>query len=374
LEKILDIINSIAYEKGLSIESVRDGVKEALISTAKKVINEDFDFDVEIDEKNKRVKLFKKITVVGDDDERAEDYQRYIPLDEAKDVIEDIEVGDFLEYEEDLENYGRTAINSLYRELEHKIQRLVEEELYKKYADKKGKIVTGNVVRVDSNENTYIEIDEVRAILPKKSRIKGEVFKVGDVVKSILSFLRIDKNGIQIELSRTTPKFLTELLRLEVPEIKDGIIKVEKCARIPGVRAKVAVSTTNPKLDPVGSVVGVKGMRISAVSEILNGENIDCLEYIETPEILVSRALSPAIIKSVKIDDKKAIVSIPSDQKSKAIGKSGVNIRLVSMITNFEIELLEQDSGIPTPTDATSTADATRTQDLSSLANLFKSE
>jgi N utilization substance protein A len=374
LEKILDIINSIAYEKGLSIESVRDGVKEALISTAKKVINEDFDFDVEIDEKNKRVKLFKKITVVGDDDERAEDYQRFIPLDEAKDVIEDIEVGDFLEYEEDLENYGRTAINSLYRELEHKIQRLVEEELYKKYADKKGKIVTGSVVRVDSNENTYIEIDEVRAILPKKSRIKGEVFKVGDVVKSILSFLRIDKNGIQIELSRTTPKFLTELLRLEVPEIKDGIIKVEKCARIPGVRAKVAVSTTNPKLDPVGSVVGVKGMRISAVSEILNGENIDCLEYIETPEILVSRALSPAIIKSVKIDDKKAIVAIPSDQKSKAIGKSGVNIRLVSMITNFEIELLEQDSGIPTPTDATSTADATRTQDLSSLANLFKSE
>jgi N utilization substance protein A len=374
LEKILDIINSIAYEKGLSIDSVRDGVKEALISTAKRVISEDFDFDVEIDEKNKKVKLFKKITVIADDDERVEDHQRFIPLDEAKDVIEDIEIGDFLEYEEDLENYGRTAINSLYKELENKIQRLVEEELYKKYADRKGKIVTGNVVRVDSNENTYIEIDEVRAVLPKKSRIKGESFRVGDVVKSILSFLRIDKNGIQIELSRTTPKFLTELLRLEVPEIKDGIINVEKCARIPGLRAKVALSTTNPKLDPVGSVVGVKGMRISAVSQILNGENIDCLEYIETPEILISRALSPAIIKSVKIEDKKAIVTIPTDQKSKAIGKSGVNIRLVSMITGYEIELKEQDSlGGTTTTDSASNESQLKTQDLSSLANLFKS-
>jgi N utilization substance protein A len=374
LEKILDIINSIAYEKGLAIESVKAGVKEALISTAKRAIGEEFDFDVDIDEKNKRVKLFKKITVIADDDERVEEHLKYIPLSEAKDVDEEIEIGDFLEYEEDLENYGRTAINSLYKELENKIQRLVEEELYKKYIARKNKIVSGSVVRVDSNDNTYIEIDEVRAILPKKNRIKGEYFKVGDVVKSILSFLKIDKNGIHIELSRTTPKFLEELLRLEVPEIKDGIIKVEKSARIPGVRAKIALSTTNPKLDPVGSVVGVKGMRISAVSKVLNNESIDCVEFIPTPEIFLARALSPAIIKSVKIDDKKATVTIPSDQKSKAIGKAGVNIRLVSMLTGYEIELVEQ-AGTATTTDSATTEGATeeKQKDLSSLASLFKS-
>lgn len=373
MEKILDIINSIAYEKGLDISHVKSGVKEALISTAKKVIGESFDFDVDIDEKNKKVKLFKKITVIADNDERVSQHLKYIPLAEAKDVMEDIEIGDFLEYEEDLENYGRTAINVLYKELEHKIQRLVEEELYKKYTSKKNKIVTGSVVRVDGKDNTYIEIDEVRAVMPKKNRIKGENFKVGDVVKSILSFLKIDKNGIHIELSRTTPKFLDDLLRLEVPEIKDGIIKVEKSARIPGVRAKVALSTTNPKLDPVGSVVGVKGMRISAVSQVLHGENIDCIEFSPKPEIFISRALAPAIIKSVKINGKKATVIIPSDQKSKAIGKAGVNIRLVSMLTGYEVELIEQDT--PTDQQQTSTNEdqLTRTKDITSLASLFKS-
>jgi N utilization substance protein A len=149
-----------------------------------------------------------------------------------------------------------------------------------------------------------------------------------------------------MELSRTSPKFLEELLALEVPEIKDGIVVIEKCARIPGERAKIALYTNRPQIDPIGATVGVRGVRINAVSEELCGENIDCVEYSSSPELFISRAMSPAIISAVVItadegEEKKAVVTLPSDQKSKAIGKSGINIRLASMLTGYTIELNE---------------------------------
>jgi len=197
-------------------------------------------------------------------------------------------------------------------------------------------------------------MDEVRAILPMKSRIKGEVFVTGDVVKAVVRRVNVDKvNGIQIELSRTSPKFLEGLLALEVPEIADDVVLIEKSARIPGERAKVALISTHPQVDPVGATVGVKGVRINAVSEELQGENIDCIEYTSVPELFIARVMSPAIISSVVIEGTpgdeenppKAIVTLPSDQKSKAIGKSGINIRLASMLTGYTIELVEKDGG-----------------------------
>jgi N utilization substance protein A len=184
-----------------------------------------------------------------------------------------------------------------------------------------------------------------------KSRIKGEKFKVGDHIKAVVRRANMDKeNGIQIELSRTSPKFLEELLALEVPEISDGTVIVEKSARIPGERAKIALISTHPQVDAVGATVGVKGVRINAVSEELIGENIDCIEYTDITELFVSRTMSPAIISHVEIvkneegENEKAIITLPADQKSKAIGKSGINIRLASMLTGLNIELVETDS------------------------------
>lgn len=181
-----------------------------------------------------------------------------------------------------------------------------------------------------------------------KNRIKGEKFKVGDTISCVLKNLRFAKGGMQIELSRTTPKFLIELLTLEVPEIKDGEVVIEGCARIPGDRAKIALSTQNPRIDPIGSTVGTKGVRINAVSQELHGESIDCVEYSESAEMFVAKSLSPASIISVKIEKSekegerpKAIVTLTSDQKSKAIGKGGVNIRLASMLTGHDIEIKE---------------------------------
>lgn len=358
MENILDIIDSLAHEKGLSPENVKTALKTAFIQTAKRLINDKYAFDAEIDETSKSIRVYQTITVVEDDDEKLLDEEgnpneAYISLSRAKEEVDpDVEVGDEFQIEHDIEGHGRTAAMTLYREIEYHVQRLVEDELYNKYKEKIGTIVSGRVTRVDNAQNTYIEMEEVRAILPMKSRIKGEVFKVGDVVKAVVRRVNIDKvNGIQIELSRTSPKFLEELLRLEVPEINDEIVVVEKSARIPGERAKIALLSTHPQVDPVGATVGVKGVRINAVSEELLGENIDCIEYTAIPELFIARAMSPAIINSVVIEkgddedpegEQKAIITLPTDQKSKAIGKSGINIRLASMLTGYTIELVEQ--------------------------------
>ena len=350
MEKIVDIIDSIAHEKGLPPESAKEAFKAAVAQTARRVICEECDYDVEIDEQNKSYILRQKITVVEPGDPRlADEPEKYVSIDEAKEIDPDAEVGDELTGEPiRLEDYGRSAAAALYREIEYHIQRFVEEQMFNKYKSMIGTIVSGPVTRVDSEENTYIEIDEVRAVLPRRNRIKGESFKVGETVKGILRYVGIDKKfGIHLEISRTMPKFLEELLKQEVPEIQDGLVVIEKSARIPGERAKVALTALSPSVDPVGATVGVKGVRINAVSEELNGENIDCIEYSPIPEIFVARALSPAIISSVKIEEDKAIVTLPSDQKSKAIGRSGINIRLASMLTGYQIELEEIASTTP---------------------------
>ena len=255
----------------------------------------------------------------------------------------EVEIGDELTYELSTDNLGRTAAQTLHKELEYHIQRLMEEKIFQKYQDMVGHMVFGSVTRVDSEENTFIEIDELRAVMPRKNRIKGEKFKPGDVVKAVIKSVYIDKSmGIKVELSRTSPKFLEALLKAEVPEIKDGLVLIAASARIPGERAKVALVATSPNVDPVGATVGTRGVRINAVTKELNGENIDAIEYSAEPTILITRAMAPAIISSVKIgEDNKAVVSLVTEQKSKAIGKSGINIRLASMLTGYEIELNE---------------------------------
>ena len=339
MEKIADIIESIANEKGLEIEDVKERVIRAIINTAKKIYGENYEYDAVIDNATKTLHLYQKITVVED----AEDNEHFLSVSEAKKVDSGVEIGDELTYELSTDNLGRTAAQTLHKELEYHIQRLMEEKIFQKYQDMVGHMVFGSVTRVDSEENTFIEIDELRAVMPRKNRIKGEKFKPGDVVKAVIKSVYIDKSmGIKVELSRTSPKFLEALLKAEVPEIKDGLVLIAASARIPGERAKVALVATSPNVDPVGATVGTKGVRINAVTKELNGENIDAIEYSAEPTILITRAMAPAIISSVKIgEDNKAVVSLVTEQKSKAIGKSGINIRLASMLTGYEIELNE---------------------------------
>ena len=350
MEKIANIIESIALEKGLELDDAKEAVSNALTRTAKQIFGEEYEYAVETDEETKELALFQKVQIVANDDPKMDEVayngkptEKYIELQDAKELNSELEIGDELTYKISLNDMGRTAAAILYKELEYHIQRVVERHIFDNYKDRIGDIINIRVTQIDADENTYGEFKEVRAVLPMKSRIKGEKFKVGDTMKSIIKRVYIDKKtGMQVELSRTSPKFLEEMLALEVPEIKDELVIIHNSARIPGERAKIALSTVSPNIDAIGATVGTRGIRINSVSRELHNENIDCIEYTAIPEKFVSRALSPAIISAVRIEKGKAIVTLPSDQKSKAIGKSGINIRLASMLTGFEIELVEQ--------------------------------
>ncbi len=397
MDKIIDIIDSIAYEKGLKVVEVEVALKESLIKTAQKMIDETVVFDAEIDRGNKKLNLFQKIEVVDNNEKRlhieftkevndkGEEYEKinnvenFISLDEAKKLDEDLEIGDFLNYDLEFESMGRNAASILFQNLEYRLQRHIEDNLFQKYNSQVGQTINSTVTSVDKQDNSFMEIGEVRAILPRKNRIKGEIFKVGDALKAVVRAVRVDKqHGLIVEVSRTSPKFLEALLALEVPELKDERISIEASARIPGSRAKIAISTNEVNVDPIGAIVGVKGIRINAVSEQLNNENIDCVEFSAIPEIFISRALSPAVVNSVKIQDAKneeekpkAIVTINADQKGRAIGKVGLNIRLASMLTKHEIELNVLE-GETTDEGSVQSDDVTPKKDASELEALFK--
>lgn len=393
MEKILDIIDLIAYEKGLEHKVVLDIVKDGLIKIAQDEINPLYDYFVEEDSKERTLKLFYRMKVCADNEVLNEEQKaRMMPLSVAKKELGDVSVNDEIDCELQLDSMSRGAINKLFLNLEYNLQRSIEDQILQNFRAQLGKIVSGQVVGVDSLGNTFVEIDSIRAVLPQKNRIKGESFKVGDTIRAILKFVGINRNGLQVELSRTTPKFLEEILALEVPEVKDNEVMIHKSARIPGERAKVAVYSHNPRIDPIGCCVGVKGVRINAVSKELANENIDCVEYHNSLEIFVAKALTPAQILSVKIQEpqkddkniestqdskenqnnekapetkrKKAIAQIKTDQKSKAIGKNGVNIRLASMLCECDIELQEITESKPTESEKVG---------IDALSSLFKS-
>ena len=375
MEKILDIIEAIAHEKNISRENAIDAFKEALVNTAKKLTSQSSTFEVIIDNDTKTYSINKVITVVADDDEKLEEEpDSYISLSEAKEFDDSIEIGDQLKEEFNLEDHGRTASANLFRELEYHVQRRIEQDLFEKYREKVGTVMLGTVNRIDSEDNTHVEIGELKGILTRRNRIKGESFKRGDTIRALLRYVSVDPQyGLFLELTRTSPKFLEALMANEVPEIADGVVEIVGAARIPGERAKIALKTDQMNVDPIGAAVGVKGVRINAVSEELNGENIDCIEYSPIPEIYITRALSPAITQSIKVDqeEKKAVINITGDQKAKAIGKSGINIRLASMLTGYTIELNEVE-GITERQVDSSEPEVTKTTDTSALESLFK--
>ncbi len=379
MEKIVDIIEAMAHEKNITLESAVDAFKEALIKTAKRCTTYSSHFEATVDMDRKDYSVEQVITIVKDNDERFEtDPDAVISLEEAQEEYgSDLELGDELRSEFILEDHGRTASFNLFKELQYHIQRQVEQDLFEKYREKVGSVMIGTVNRVDDNENTFVEIGELKGILSQRNRIKGEKFKRGDTVKALLRYVTIDPEmGMFLELTRTSPKFLEKLMEKEVPEIGDESVNIMAAARIPGQRAKLALKTDFPNIDPIGAAVGVKGVRINAVSSELSGENIDCVEYSPIPEVFITRALAPAIVQSVRITsttDKKASINITSDQKAKAIGKSGINIRLASMLTGYTLELNEIEGITERSSDSSNApAEIEKTTNTDALADLFK--
>ncbi len=386
MEKILDIIEAIAHEKNISKEHALEAFTEAVKNTAKKLTTYTSNFEVNIDNDTRTYSVNKVITVVPDGDAQlftevgrephieTVESDAFISLSEAKEFDESLEVGDALKEEFILEDHGRTASANLFRELEYHVQRRIEQDLFEKYRDKVGTVMLGTVNRIDAEDNTHVEIGELKGIMSLRNRIKGETYKRGDSIRALLRYVSVDPQyGLFLELTRTSPKFLESLMALEVPEIADGIVEIVNAARIPGERAKIALKSEQMNVDPIGASVGVKGVRINAVSRELNDENIDCIEYSAIPEVFITRALSPAITQSIKVDteEKKAIINITGDQKAKAIGKSGINIRLASMLTGYTIELNEVEGVAERQVDSSS-PEVAKTTDTAALADLFK--
>ncbi|HHS92443.1 MAG TPA: transcription termination/antitermination protein NusA, partial [Campylobacterales bacterium] len=370
----------MAHEKNISLDSAVDAFKEALIKTAKRCSTYSSAFEATVDMNAKNYHIEQVITVVNDDDERLEsEPDAVISLEEAHEEYgADLELGDQLRSAFFLEDHGRTASFNLFKELQYHIQRKVEQDLFEKYKEKVNTVMIGTVNRVDEDGNTFVEIGELKGLLSQRNRIKGEKFKRGDTVKALLRYVSIDPEmGMFLELTRTAPKFLEKLMAKEVPEIEDESVQIMASARIPGQRAKIALKTDFPNIDPIGAAVGVKGVRINAVSAELNGENIDCVDYSPIPEVFITRALSPAIAQSVKViqgKEKEAIINITSDQKAKAIGKAGINIRLASMLTGYKIELNEIE-GVTDRTGESSgnmPSESEKTTNTDALADLFK--
>nr|WP_319272326.1 transcription termination factor NusA [uncultured Draconibacterium sp.] len=302
--------------------------------------DENFDVIINIDKGD--FEIWRNREVVADDE--IEDPNLQITLSDALKIDDDYEVGEDVTDEVKLADFGRRAILNLRQNLASKILELEKDHIYGKYKNKIGDIVTGEVYQVWKKEILILDDEGNELILPKSEQIPSDYFRKGDNVRAIVYKVELRNNNPLIILSRTAPAFLERLFELEIPEIFDGLITIKKIVRVPGERAKVAVESYDERIDPVGACVGMKGSRIHGIVRELRNENIDVINYSSNLQLFIKRSLNPAKINSIKIleDDKKAEVYLKPEEVSLAIGKGGLNIRLASQLTGYEIDVYRE--------------------------------
>ncbi len=302
--------------------------------------DENFDVIINIDKGD--FEIWRNREVVEDDE--LEDPNLQISLSEAQKIDSDYEVGEEVTDEVKLIDFGRRAILNLRQNLASKIMELEKDNIYGKYKDKIGDIVTGEVYQVWKKEILILDDEGNELILPKQEQIPSDYFRKGDTVRAIVYKVELRNNNPLIILSRTAPAFLERLFELEIPEIFDGLITIKKIVRVPGERAKVAVESYDERIDPVGACVGMKGSRIHGIVRELRNENIDVINFSANTQLYIKRALNPAKINNIKIneEEKRAEVYLKPEEVSLAIGKGGLNIRLASQLTGYEIDVYRE--------------------------------
>ncbi|NOZ35261.1 MAG: transcription termination/antitermination protein NusA [Chlorobi bacterium] len=299
--------------------------------------SENFDFIINIDKGD--FEIWRNRIVVADGE--VEDPNLQVAISDVHKIDDDYEIGEEFADEVKLEDFGRRSILSLRQNLSSKILQLERENVYEKYKDKVGDIVTGEVYQVWKKEMLILDDEDNEMILPRSEQIPSDFFRKGDTMRAVIERVEMKNNTPLIIISRTSTKFLERLFELEVPEIYDGLITIKKIVRVAGERAKVAVESYDDRIDPVGACVGMKGARIHGIVRELRNENIDVINYSENLKLYIQRALSPAKIKSIKIfeEDKKAEVYLDPEEVSKAIGKGGLNIKLAGKLAGYEIDV-----------------------------------
>ena len=314
-------------------------LEESFRNVIAKIYGSDENFDVIVNPDKGDFEIHRNRIVVADGE--VEDENKEIALSEAQKIEPDYEVGEEVSEEVNFQKFGRRAILNLRHTLASKILELEHDSLYQKYKDRVGQVVSGEVYQIWKREVLLIDDEGNELHLPKGEQIPNDNYHKGETVRAIVKEVQNENNNPRIILSRTSPVFLERLLEAEVPEINDGLITIRRVARMPGDRAKVAVESYDERIDPVGACVGVKGSRVHGIVRELCNENIDVINYSSNVQLFITRALSPAKISSITIDQEnhKAEVYLQPEEVSLAIGRGGMNIKLASMLTEYTIDV-----------------------------------
>lgn len=342
---LIDTFAEFKETKNIDRATLVSVLEESFRSVIAKLFGSDDNYDVIVNPDKGDFEIYRSRTVVADGE--VKDDNREISLTEARQIDEDYEVGEEVSENVDFAKFGRRAILTLRQTLASKILELEHDSLYNKYKDRVGEIVSAEVYQIWKKEMLCVDDEGNELILPKTEQIPSDFYRKGEAVRAVVARVDNTNNNPKIILSRTSPVFLQRLLEAEVPEIHDGLITVRKIARMPGERAKIAVESYDDRIDPVGACVGVKGSRVHGIVRELRGENIDVINYTQNISLFITRALSPATVNSVRIheEERKAEVYLNPDQVSLAIGKSGLNIKLASMLTEYTIDVFREIEG-----------------------------
>lgn len=335
-ENLNRILDQVGRDKGIERQVLIDAIESAMLAAARKIYGTEREIEARYNEELGEVELFEFKEVV----EKVDDALHQVTIAEARELDPDVEVGDSLGVKMDTSSLGRISAQSAKQVIIQKMRDAEREIIYEEFKKREGEVVSGTVRRFERG-NVVVDLGKTEAILPPREQIPRESYRPGDRIRALVTEIDRSGRGPQIVLSRTSAQFLTKLFEMEVPEIYERIVEIRSVAREPGSRAKVAVSSRDSDVDPVGACVGVKGSRVQNIVQELRGERVDIIPWSDNPAKLVVSALAPAMIASVILDEssKSMEVIVPDDQLSLAIGKKGQNVRLAVQLTDWKIDI-----------------------------------
>ncbi len=343
-KEILMVVDAVSNEKGVDKEVIFEALEAALASATRKKYGEEWDARVAIDRKSGDYETFRRWKVFADDSTELEAPERELRIEDAHEIEPKAEVGGFVEQSMDSVAFGRIAAQQAKQVIVQKVREAERQQVVDAYRERVGTLVSGVVKRVDRN-GIFVDLgSNAEGFVPRTDMIPREQVKAQDRIKAFLKEVRSELRGPQLFLTRTAPEFLIELFKLEVPEVGQGLIQILGAARDPGVRAKIAVRSNDPRIDPVGACVGMRGSRVQAVSNEIAGERVDIIPHNENPAQFVINAMSPAEVMSIVMDEDSHSmdIAVAEEKLSQAIGRGGQNIRLASQLTGWELNVMTE--------------------------------
>lgn len=343
-KEILLVVDTVSNEKGIDRDIIFEAIEAALASATRKTYQQDIEVRIDIDKNTGDYQSFRRWEVVEPGEDGLEEPLRQISLEAAQLDQPELELGDFIEEPIDSVEFGRIAAQTAKQVIVQKVREAERRKVIEAYTDREGTLVMGQVKRVERG-NVYVDLgDNAEGYIPREDMIPRESVRPGDRIRGYLHSITSEPRGPQLFISRTSPEFLIELFKLEVPEVGQDLIEILSAARDPGMRAKIAVKSNDPRLDPVGACVGMRGSRVQSVSNELAGERVDIILWDENPAQFAVNAMSPAEVTSIVVDEESGSmdIAVPEEKLSQAIGRGGQNIKLASQLTGWTLNVMDE--------------------------------